>query len=118
MRKRLLSFCVVSLIFIFAFARSGSTLDRQPGADYHARREALAKKAGGVVVLVAPLEGMDAVYGFRQENNFYYLSGVTVPGAALLIAPAAEAQSEAPARSYSEILFLPPRNLRLEKYTG
>jgi len=61
---------------------------------------------------------MDAVYGFRQENNFYYLSGVTVPGAALLIAPAAEAQSEAPARSYSEILFLPPRNLRLEKYTG
>src|SRR5271157_640937 len=118
MRKRLLSFCVVSLIFIFAFARSGSTLDRQPGADYHARREALAKKAGGVVLLFAPLEGRDSVYAFRQDDNFYYLSGITVPGAALLIAPAADAQWDSPARPYTEILFLPPRNLRVEKYTG
>jgi len=96
----------------------GLSLDRQPGADYHARREALAKKAGGVVLLVAPLEGMDAVYAFRQDNNFYYLSGVTVPGAALLVAPASDAQGDSPARPYSEILFLPPRNMRLEKYTG
>ncbi len=95
-----------------------SALDRQPGADYHARREALAKKAGGVVVLLAPLEGMDAVYEFRQENNFYYLSGVTVPGAGLLVAPALEAKADSPARPYTEILFLPPRNLRIEKFTG
>jgi Xaa-Pro aminopeptidase len=95
-----------------------SALDRQPGADYHARREALAKKAGGVVVLMAPLEGPDSVYEFRQDDNFYYLSGSTVPGAALLVAPATEAQGDNPARAYSEILFLPPRNLRLEKYTG
>ena len=93
-------------------------LDRQPVADYHTRREALAKKAGGVVVLLAPLEPMDSVYEFRQENNFYYLSGVIVPGAGLLIAPAADAQGDVPARAYTEILFLPPRNLRLEKYTG
>ncbi len=93
-------------------------LDRQPAVDYHARREALAKKAGGVVVLLAPLEKSDAVYGFRQEDNFYYLSGVTVPGAGLLLAPAFDAQGDTPARTYSEILFLPPRNLRLEKYTG
>jgi len=93
-------------------------LDRQPVADYHLRREALAKKAGGVVVLLAPLEPMDSVYEFRQENNFYYLSGVIVPGAGLLIAPAADAQGDVPARAYTEILFLPPRNLRLEKYTG
>src|SRR6201997_4453853 len=96
----------------------GYALDRQPGADYHARREALAKKAGAVVVLLGPLEPMDSVYAFRQENNFYYLSGVTVPGAGLLIAPASEAQGDAPARAYTEILFLPPRNLRLEKFTG
>ncbi|MGB8064343.1 MAG: aminopeptidase P N-terminal domain-containing protein [Candidatus Sulfotelmatobacter sp.] len=112
MRKILLS---LSLIFTCSL---GYALDRQPGADYHARREALAKKAGGVVVLLAPLEPMDSVYAFRQENNFYYLSGVTVPGAGLLIAPAAEAQGDVPARAYTEILFLPPRNLRLEKFTG
>jgi Xaa-Pro aminopeptidase len=61
---------------------------------------------------------MDAVYEFRQEDNFYYLSGVTVPGAGLLVAPGTEAQGDTPARAYTEILFLPPRNLRLEKYTG
>jgi Xaa-Pro aminopeptidase len=113
MRKLLL--CLVTVIFLRC---TGTALDRQPGADYHVRREALAKKAGGVVVLVAPLEGLDSEYGFRQEDNFYYLSGVTVPGSALLIAPAVEAQGETPARAYTEILFLPPRNLRLEKYTG
>jgi len=112
MRKLL---CLASLLFLYS---AGSALDRQSGADYHARREALAKKAGGVVVLIAPLEGMDAVYGFRQEDDFYYLSGETVPGAALLIAPAADAQGDTPARAYSEILFLPPRNMRRERYTG
>lgn len=113
MRKSVL--CALSVI---AICVCGLGLDRQPGADYHARREALAKKVGGLIVLVAPLEHMDAVYGFHQDDNFYYLSGVTVPGAALLISPAAEAKGENPARAYSEILFLPPRNLRLEKFTG
>jgi Xaa-Pro aminopeptidase len=103
---------------IFGVVSAAAALDRQSNADYHARREALAKKAGGIVVLMAPLEGPDSVYAFRQEDNFYYLSGVTTPGAALLISSATEAQGDTPARAYSEILFLPPRNLRLEKYTG
>lgn len=110
-----LQLCLAGLILMCSV---GQALDRQPGADYHARREALAKKAGSVVVLVAPLERMDAVYGFRQDDNFYYLSGITVPGAALLISPASEAKGESPARAYIEVLFLPPRNPRLEKFTG
>jgi len=113
MRKLVLSF----LVLLFACSL-GNALDRQPNADYHARREALAKKSGGVVVLFAPLEAGDAVYEFRQDDNFYYLSGVTEPGVALLIAPAVEAKDDSPARPYTEILFLPPHNLRLEKYTG
>ena len=112
MRKVLFSLCVLLCAY------PAAAFDRQPAADYHARREALARKAGGVVVLLAPLEPRDAVYEFRQEDNFYYLSGVTVPGAGLLVAPATEAQGDSPARVYTEILFLPPRNLRLEKYTG
>jgi Xaa-Pro aminopeptidase len=113
MRKLVLSFFVVALT-----CAVGNAIDRQPNADYHARREALAKKSGGVVVLFAPLEAGDAVYGFRQDDNFYYLSGVTEPGDALLIAPAADAKDNTPARPYTEILFLPPHNLRLEKFTG
>jgi Xaa-Pro aminopeptidase len=113
MRKLLLSFFSLLCVGSLAYA-----LDRQPNSDYHARREALARKVGGVVALLAPLEGQDAVYEFRQEDNFYYLSGVTTPGAGLLIVPATEAQGDSPARGYTEILFLPPRNLRLEKFTG
>jgi len=106
------------ILLVSVVVSAGNALERQPNTDYHARREALAKKAGGVVVLFAPQEGRDQVYAFRQEDNFYYLSGLTIPGAALLIAPAAEAQGDAPARLYSEVLFLPPHNFRRERYTG
>jgi Xaa-Pro aminopeptidase len=94
--------------------------DRQPGSDYRARREALARKVGGVLVLFAATEndGPNDLYGFRQDDNFFYLSGLSEPGAALLIASAAEAKGDTPARAYSEILFLPPRNLTQEKWTG
>jgi Xaa-Pro aminopeptidase len=102
------------------FAPSSESLDRQPAADYHARREALARKASGVVVLFAGVEseGPNDLYGFRQDDNYYYLSGMSEPGSALLIAPPAEAKANSPARAYTEILFLPARNLIQEKWTG
>src|SRR5258708_1998621 len=96
-------------------------LERQPNADYHARREALAKKTNGnVVVLFAPMEaeGSMAVYGFYQDENFYYRSGWPAPGAAVLIAPAVEATADTPARPYTEIFFLPAHNYVEEKWTG
>src|SRR6266550_885347 len=96
-------------------------LERQPNADYHARREALAKKTNGnVVVLFAPMEaeGPNAIFGFHQDENFYYLSGWPDPGAALLIAPAVEATADTPARPYTEIFFLPAHNYVEEKWTG
>jgi Xaa-Pro aminopeptidase len=106
--------------FLLAVTESSSAIDRQPNADYHARREALAKKVGGVVVLFAGTEsdGPNDLYGFRQDDNFYYLTGSPEPGGALLIAPAVEAKKDGAARAYTEILFLPPRNLIQEKWTG
>jgi Xaa-Pro aminopeptidase len=110
------------LAFFLVFFVAGSTfaLDRQPNSDYHARREALAKKVNGVVVLFAATEneGPNDLYGFRQDDNFYYLSGSNEPGVALLIASASEAEGATPARPYSEILFLPQRNMNQEKWTG
>ena len=106
--KKVLSFFVFAVLLRTAFG-----LERQPNADYHSRREALSKKtAGAVVVLFAPMEadGPNAVYGFRQDNNFYYLSGWAEPGAALVIAPAVEASGNTPARPYTEILFLAANN--------
>jgi len=64
------------------------------------------------------VEAPDEVYGFRQENNFYYLSGLTTPGAALLLSPARAADGSSPAVPYTEVLFLPARNLFQEKWTG
>ena len=110
---------IVSLFFLVS-AEVGFAIDRQPNPDYHARREALAKKTAGVVVLFASTEsdGPNDLYGLRQDDNFFYLSGLSEPGSALLIASAAEAKGDAPARAYSEILFLPPRNSIQEKWTG
>jgi len=119
MRKLLPLFLFSTLLLSFAIA-SAAALERQPNSDYHARRQALATKAAGVIVLFAPMEneGPNDLYGFRQDDNFYYLSGLTEPGSALLIASAVEAKGEAEARSYTEILFLPARNLIQEKWTG
>lgn len=110
----------ISVLGLLLFAMSTFALERQPNSDYHARREALAKKVDGVVVLFAATEneGPNDLYGFRQDDNFYYLSGLSEPGAALLIAAPAEAKDNAPARAYTEIFFLPPRNLMQEKWTG
>ena len=107
-----------SLSLFLALSCFSAALDRQPNSDYRARREALARKAAGVVVLFAPAEASDNVYGFRQEDSFYYLSGLSEPGGALLVASAIEAKGDVPARSYTEILFLPPRNLAQEKWFG
>jgi Xaa-Pro aminopeptidase len=84
---------------------------------YHARRKALAEKLnGGVAVLFAAEEPLLDFMPYRQDEDFYYLTGWTEPGAALLIvADAPRAQTP---RSYTEILFLPTRDLRMEKYTG
>jgi Xaa-Pro aminopeptidase len=96
-------------------------LDRQPNADYRARRLALAQKMnGGVAIIFAgtEAEGPNAVYGFRQDNNFYYLSGWAEPGAALVIASEVAAKDTTPARPYTEILFLPVHNVAQERWTG
>ncbi len=46
-------------------------------------------------------EGRPGPSPFRQENNFYYLTGCNTPGAALLLLP------ELGSKPYREILFLP-----------
>ncbi len=102
-------------------------LDRQSNSDYRARRVALSKLTkGGVVILFAPLEptGGNAIYGFRQDDEFFYLTGWTEPGAAIVIAaetsaqPATANREAAPAQPYSEYLFLPAHNYTQEKWTG
>src|SRR5690348_6435159 len=105
-------------VFILS-AHSLFGLERQDASVFHARRVALSQKTqGGIVVLFAPVERSDEIFGFHQESNFYYLTGWTEPGAALLIAPATEAKGDTSSRPYTEVLFLPARNLTEERWLG
>jgi Xaa-Pro aminopeptidase len=112
---------LVGLIGLLAVSALSSALDRQPGSDYHARREKLAAKLnGGVALVFAPpeAEGPNDLYGYRPDDNFYYLTGWPEPGAAVLIAAERGATNNNPARPYTEILFLPKRNFSQEQWTG
>lgn len=110
------------LIFLLLLTASlASALERQPNADYRARRQALAARSNGAAVVLfaaTEAEGPNALYGFRQDEDFYYLAGWSQPGGALLIAPAVEAKGSSPARPYTEVFFLPQRNPSQERWTG
>ncbi|MGH9578387.1 MAG: aminopeptidase P N-terminal domain-containing protein, partial [Terriglobales bacterium] len=111
----------IFLVLLLLTATLCSAIERQSNADYRARRQALAARTnGGAVVLFAATEaeGPNALYGFRQDDNFYYLTGWAEPGGALLIAPAVEAKGSSPARPYTEVFFLPQRNATQERWTG
>ncbi len=90
-----------------------------PVPDYHARRVHLADKLkGGVAILFAASEPRSMLVAYRQDSDFYYLTGWNEPGAALFVQSAKPAEDKIPAHSYREILFLPARNLHTELYTG
>ena len=92
----------------------GQALTRQPASVYHARRVALAGELkGGAAILFAAEEPVLDFMPYRQDEDFYYLTGWNEPGAALLVVAASGHE-----RGYREILFLPTRNLRAETYTG
>jgi Xaa-Pro aminopeptidase len=105
------------LLAVSTAAPAVRALEKQPASVYHARRAALAAKLhGGVAVLFAAEEPLLDLSPYRQDEDFYYLTGWTEPGAALLVV--GEPQTGAAANAYKQILFLPTRDLRMEKYTG
>lgn len=77
-----------------------------PLSEYHQRREKLRRDLKGTLVLFGNKEDPELVGRFRQESNFYYLTGWTEPGARLLIT------------HDDEMLFLPHHNEVVERYTG
>jgi Xaa-Pro aminopeptidase len=120
-------------VLVALFLAAGSffsvahALESVPKPEYRTRRVALAgKMPGGVAILFAATEPVLDFMPYRQDEDFYYLTGWNEPGAAIMLIGSASAEPEAPgtglggrpAQAYREILFLPTRNLRTEKYTG
>ena len=102
-----------SLLSFFAEARFP-----QPNAEYQARRTKLRTQLDGPLVLFAYTSREDSseFAVFFQEPNFYYLTGDSEPDAAIVLLPDSAQPGEA--KGPREILYLPPRDLRLEKWDG
>ncbi len=72
------------------------------------RRAALMDSLGqGIAVLYS--QGRRTETGYRADGNFWYLTGVDERGAILLLAPQERDR---------QILFLPPRDIEDERWTG
>jgi Xaa-Pro aminopeptidase len=83
----------------------------QPMEVYKERRKRLLERVGdGMVVMWGA--GDDRGYGdvgtFRQSSSFFYLTGVELPNAAIVLRPG----------DGGDLLFLPPRNPNVERWTG
>ena len=94
----------VYLLFLAAIAWAAPPL-----SEYATRRAELRKALPDSVVVVigrTEKESDDLRSGFFQEPNFFYLTGWTEPGAALLLTPD------------QELFFIPNRDPEVEKWTG
>jgi Xaa-Pro aminopeptidase len=98
---------IVGVIFALAMAAvQGWGVGPAAKPEFRERRAELRKKLNGTLVLFGRTEGRDETFRANQEPNFYYLSGVSEPGAILLLTKS------------DETLFLPARNERREIYVG
>ena len=121
LRMRRILFVVLVLVLSLPLvpALRAQELSKQPLDVYSARRHALAEHLqGGWALMFAAEEPQLDFDVFRQDPDFYYLTGWNEPGAALLVSAATPANAEHAAEPYREILFLPERDLRMERYTG
>jgi Xaa-Pro aminopeptidase len=94
----------------------GVRLLNQPVGEYRARRQKLLSqiKDGVVVILGNVEEDMGIEMRYRQNNWFAYLTGVRTPGAAVMLVP----QGLPSLNGAREIVFIPPRDLAGERWTG
>ncbi len=107
---------VLAGAFLWCAAAQAGPREREPLSAFAARRAALRAKVDGPVVLFGYTgrENASPSYIFAQEENFYYLTGHSQEGAAVVIVP------EPPAGKTwdgpREVLYLPARNLQRERW--
>lgn len=71
------------------------------------RQQLLDSLKEGTAILYS--RGEETDMGYRSDGDFWYLTGLDEPGAILMLSPMAE---------WKEILFLPPRDVEVEKWIG
>ena len=91
------------------FATLAFAIEKEPLQEYRARRERLAQRIKGNVLVLRAAPDQELVK-YQQEPNFHYLTGFDEPNAILLL----DAASDPP----QEFLFLPERKPAEERWTG
>ena len=84
-------------------------------ADLASRRKAVMEQLGGKAILILYAAeprnyAGDVDWPYRQENDFFYLTGIAQAGSTLVLIPGAE--------RIREVLFMPPSNPAQENWTG
>jgi len=116
---------LATIMILLVSSLPALAMDSVPKPEYRQRRSALAEKLnGGIAILFAADEPLLDFMPYRQDSDFFYLTGWNEPGAALIVIGAGPASTVArtgepvPAHPYREILLLPERDRIMEKYTG
>lgn len=106
-RVRTCALTVVLLLIGAPFPAHG--IEKEPLTEYAARRGQVAERIKGASMILFGAPDSELVK-FRQEENFYYLTGFNEPDAVLLI--------DATANEPQETLFVRPRDRSQERWTG
>src|SRR5215467_936440 len=107
MAKR--SLTVILCLCASLFAAITFAIEKEPLQEYHARRERIAQRIKGNVLVLRSAPDEELVK-YQQERNFYYLTGFDEPNAIFLL----DAVSNPP----QEFLFLAERKPDEERWTG
>src|SRR5262249_20477110 len=114
----------ILLLGLVAAASVAPSMEREPSQAFAARRARLLEKlSDGVTVVFAypAIEGESLRSSFRQESNFYYLTGWNEPGAILMLTPRMKERNsplfETINQTPREVLYLPVHNSREERWT-
>ncbi len=99
---------IVALLAVKASAQNPLFTSAFPPEEFAAHRAALFAQIGEGVAVVQGAPETSSYLPFRQNNHFFYLTGVEVPRAIVLL----------DGRTKTTILFLPPRNERMERSEG
>lgn len=121
LRRGLAAAVCLAVVLTMLAALPAAAWEREPLPDFHQRRARLVSETGDGVIVLFGYEEDDvaaSVTTFRQNENFYYLTGWNQPGAKMLLVPEGRTKGGGGGRLAKEILFIPPRNRKQERWTG
>ena len=100
---------VSALLLLIALSIPVVAIEKEPLSEYASRRARVAAEIKGNALILYGTADSDLVK-FKQEDNFYYLTGFSEPDAVLVI----DSTGEQP----EETLFIKPRSPSQERWTG